>query len=394
MKKFLLNIFKILNSKFTIKNLLIFASFVSFICILLIATSSYLNLKLNNYVKENKTLSKNLDKTKQELYKIKVEDQFVKNKALEEEINNIHINYNKLILAYNNILDLKIQKSNTLEIDKLFTESLAYLSNKNYSSASANITKINTLVKAQTVIIAKDQSPAPANITTSNTAPGSGFSRQAVNTDSGTFTIDIVAADLNSTRVIVDTASDLDCKDNCPVLPLATYVTRNGGFAGINGSYFCPATYPSCAGKTNSFDLLVMNKNKHYFNSDNNVYSTNPAAIFQSGSIRFVNQTLQWGRDTGVDGVLSNYPLLLSGGNVVASDGSKGAKDFVGNKGNTVYIGVIYNVTMEEAAKVLKTLGLDNAMNLDEGGSTALWFNGYKAGPGRDIPNAIIFVSK
>jgi len=31
---------------------------------------------------------------------------------------------------------------------------------------------------------------------------------------------------------------------------------------GINGSFFCPADYPTCAGKTGSFDLLVMNKNK------------------------------------------------------------------------------------------------------------------------------------
>lgn len=33
------------------------------------------------------------------------------------------------------------------------------------------------------------------------------------------------------------------------------------------------------------------------------------AAIF-SGSARFVGQTSEWGRDTGVDGVIANYPLL------------------------------------------------------------------------------------
>ena len=106
------------------------------------------------------------------------------------------------------------------------------------------------------------------------------------------------------------------------------------------------------------------------------------------------------GRDTGADGVLSNYPLLVSGGNQTYTDGgdpkflSKGPRDFIANKGNTAYIGTIYNATMGEAAKILKALGMDNAMNLDEGGSTALWYNGYKAGPGRDIPNAIIFVRK
>jgi hypothetical protein len=51
-------------------------------------------------------------------------------------------------------------------------------------------------------------------------------------------------------------------------------------YAGINGVFFCPSTYPSCAGKTNSFDTLLMNKNKTYFNGTNNIYSTVPAVLF------------------------------------------------------------------------------------------------------------------
>ncbi len=238
------------------------------------------------------------------------------------------------------------------------------------------------------------------NLVVNNSAPGSGFSQQKVHSDAGDFVMSIIASDMGSTHVIVDTASDSDCHDNCPVLPLGDYVSRNGAFAGINGSYFCPSTYPQCAGKTNSFDLLAMNKNKHYLNSDNNVYSTNPVVIFQSGSMRFIGQASGWGRDTGVDGVLSNYPLLVSGGNVVfggdddPKKGGKGSRSFVGNKGSTAYIGVVYNATVAEAARALKALGLDNALNLDSGGSTALWFGGYKAGPGRSLPNAILFVRK
>lgn len=208
-----------------------------------------------------------------------------------------------------------------------------------------------------------------------------------------------MAADLNSTKVIVDTASDADCSNNCPVMPLADYVARNGAFAGINGSYFCPAEYPSCAGKTNSFDTLLMNKNKHYFNSDNNVYSTVPAAIFSPGSVRFVRQSLEWGRDTGVDSVIANYPLLVAGGNINFTEapnepkfGGKAARTFIASKGNMVYIGIVRSALMGESAKVLKTLGMGEALNLDQGGSTALWFGGYKAGPGRNIPNAILFV--
>lgn len=49
---------------------------------------------------------------------------------------------------------------------------------------------------------------------------------------------------------------------------------------------------------------------------------------------------------------------------------------------------------LEDAAKILTTLKLDNALGLDQGDSTALWFGGYKAGPGRNIPNAILFVHK
>lgn len=245
--------------------------------------------------------------------------------------------------------------------------------------------------------------PAPTQqpVVTNNTPPGSGYSRQNVSVEGQTFLVSIIAADLNSTKVIVDTVSDSDCSNNCPVLSLADYVNRNGAFAGINGAYFCPAEYPSCAGKTNSFDTLLMNKNKHYFNSDNNVYSTVPAVIFSAGSARFVSQSLQWGRDTGVDSVIANYPLLVTGGNINFTEnpgepkfGGKAARTFIAAKGNIVYIGIVHGASMSDSAKVLKALGMGDALNLDQGGSTALWFGGYKAGPGRNIPNAILFVTR
>jgi hypothetical protein len=248
--------------------------------------------------------------------------------------------------------------------------------------------------------LVKPVTPSAPPVPASNTPPGSGYSRQSVTSDAGTFTVSLIAADLNSTRVIVDTASDGDCRDNCPVMPLGSYVARNGAFAGVNGSYFCPALYPQCAGKANSFDTLLMNKNKVYFNSDNNVYSTVPAAIFSGGSARFVGRSLEWGRDTGVDAVIANHPLLVSGGQVAfggnddPKQGSKGNRSFVANKGSMVYIGVVHSVTVAESARTLAALGMDNALNLDSGGSAALWSGGYRVGPGRDIPNAVLFVGR
>lgn len=245
-----------------------------------------------------------------------------------------------------------------------------------------------------TPIVTKAPTSAPV---VNNVPPGAGYSRQSVSTTAGVFTVSIISADIGSTRVIVDTASTSDCFSNCPVLSLSDYVARNGGFAGVNGSYFCPRDYPSCAGKENTFDLLAMNKDKYYFNSANNVYSTNPVVGFGNGYINFVGQGSQWGRDTSLNGVLMNYPLLVQGGNITfggdgdPKKGSKGNRSFVANRGSTVYIGVVHSATVAESALVMKSLGMDNALNLDDGGSTALWYGGYKVGPGRQIPNAIIF---
>lgn len=362
-----------------------------------------LSFKINEKNTANFKLENKLKITGEKLNKLEQDDQYKINQKLNKNVKDIEESYKSAVDLYERILDLKVQKQNTTDLEKEFAKSLDLLSDLNYSSASAELKVLSTNIqKVETILAAKPppSTPQAQNVPVNNTPPSGGFSVQKVSTENGEFTVYIVAADLNSTKVIIDTASDSDCGNNCPTLALGDYVSRSGAFAGINGTYFCPQEYPSCAGKTGSFDLLVMNKNKVYFNSSNNVYSTNPAVIFSGNSARFVGQALQWGRDTGVDAVLSNYPLLVSGGQVAYSGGGdpkfapKGARTFIAAKGNMVYIGVIFNASMEEGARVLKTLGMDNALNLDQGGSAALWSGGYKVGPGRGIPNAILFVHK
>ena len=372
------------------------------LAVIVIIVLYVLVFKINQQNVASSKLTNQLIATAAKLNNLQNQDQYKINLGLKKNIDNIQTSYKSSLTLYQRILDLKAQKQDTGDLDKEFAGSLNYLSQLNYASGSASLTLLSVNIKKKEDTLAVSQLPAPAvqNVAQSNTPPGSGFSVQSVTTDNGNFTVYIIAADLNYTRVIVDTASDGDCGNNCPTLPLSDYVSRSGAYAGINGSFFCPAEYPSCAGKTGSFDLLVMNKNKTYFNSANNVYSMNPAVIFTGNSARFVGQALEWGRDTGADAVLSNYPLLVSGGNIAYSGGGdpkfepKGARGFVANKGSTVYIGDVLNATMQDSAKVLKALGMDNAMNLDEGGSTALWSGGYKLGPGRNIPNAILFVHK
>ena len=372
------------------------------LAVVLIVSIFIFVFKINQQNVASSKLTNQLRVTAAKLNNLQNQDQYKINQSLKKNIDNIQTSYKSSLTLYQRILDLKAQKQDTGDLDKEFAGSLNYLSQLNYASGSASLALLTINIKKKEDALVVSQIPAPAvqNVSQSNTPPGSGFSVQSVTTDVGNFTVYIIAADLNSTKVIVDTASGSDCGNNCPTLALSDYVSRSNAFAGINGSFFCPADYPSCAGKTGSFDLLVMNKDKTYFNSANNVYSTNPAVIFTGNTARFVSQALEWGRDTGIDAVLSNYPLLVSGGQVVYGGGGdpkfepKGARGFVANKGSTVYIGDILNATMQDSAKVLKALGMDNAMNLDEGGSTALWSGGYKLGPGRNIPNALLFVHK
>lgn len=355
--------------------------------------ASGLQIELNQ-VKEK------LAKTESEYEALMKEDQKVRNDELAENLNNLKKTYNQAVTQYERILDLRDDSADVSSQEVLLAEVFTLLSKDQYQEAAGKLVDLQkSISELQAALTLKAQLAIP-KAPASNDAPNSGYSRQSVTTDIGSYTVSLVAGDLSSTRVIVDTAGSSDCGNECPVLPLAEYVNRNGGYAGINGSYFCPASYPSCAGKTNTFDLLVMNKDKTYFNSDNNVYSTNPAVIFFDGSVRFVGAASSWGRDTSPTGVLSNYPLLLSGGEIRFTGdgdpkkGSKGNRSFVANKGNVVYIGVVHGATVAESAWALKGLGMENAINLDSGGSTALWSAGYKVGPGRNIPNAIVFVRK
>ncbi len=337
-----------------------------------------------------------------ELAYLKNEDQYLVNEELKQRIAETEAVVQGTGEHYERLLKLKNKTKDTQDLDQLYTDALVYLSELNYSSASATLAKLEQSIEKteQELADVAAQMEIPASVPESSTPPDSGYSRQKVTTETGSYQVSLIAADLSSTRVIVDTASDSDCQQDCPVLWLADYVSRNGAYAGVNGSYFCPATYPSCADKKNTFDLLVMNHKGTYFNSDNNVYSNNPAVIFGDGYIRFVGAASQWGRDTSPSGVLSNYPLLVSGGEVRfggdgdPKKGSLGNRSFVANQGNRVYIGVVHSATVAESALVMKALGMENALNLDSGGSTALWSGGYKVGPGRNIPNAILFVRR
>lgn len=345
-------------------------------------------------------LTRDMTALQTQLTALESEDQYRTNQTLKKNIAETKTVYTQAITVFEKMSDAKLL-SKDQKLDKDFALVLAQLSALNYASASTTLAKLNKQIDETIAAAQVLKGIDVAALTLASDPPGSGYRRQKVSVGGNEFVIDIATGDLSSTKVIVDTASNETCGNDCPVLSLADYATRNGAWAAINGSYFCPASYPSCVGKTNSFDLLLMNKNKVYFNSDNNVYSNNPAVIFMGSSARFVGRAQEWGRDTGIDSMISNYPLLLMnkelqfGGNDDVKMSSNSNRSFVAIKGNTVYIGVIHGVSVVGAAKVLQTMGMEHAINMDSGGSTAMWANGgYKVGPGRNIPNAILFLRK
>lgn len=362
--------------------------------------SNQLHDKLSKLEQTFAALSEEKKNLEIELHAVVSEDQFVKNKELQQEIKDLTTAYAEGVALYEDILELRAGGTKTTQLETLLADSFSDLAKRNYSSGSATLRTLKSEV-AKTQATVAETFEIPESVPVDNAPPSGGYKRQTVETEIGRYLVDIISADLGSTRVVVDTASAGDCKTDCPVDSLGAYAARSGAFAGINGPYFCPAEYPSCADKKNSFDTLLMNKNKTYFNSDNNVYSVVPAVIFSGSGARFVGKSLEWGRDTGVDSVIAAQPMLLSGGNITfggdgdPKKGSKGRRSFIGTNGNTVYIGVVHNATVAEVAYVLKALGLQHALNLDSGGSTALWHQGrYLAGPGRNTPFGILLVRK
>jgi len=351
-----------------------------------------------NLSKQYSVLNAQFASAEAKVRQLESEDQRVRNDKLASEVASIKSEYKKAVEAYESIVKLRESNTKTSALDTLLAESLTFLADLNYSSASATLAKLDAeIIKLN----APSQAAIPISAALDSNPPSSGFKQQAVDVNGSRFLVDIIAGDLNSTKVVVATASEGDCADNCPVDSLGSFVSKAGGYAGINGPYFCPESYPSCAGKKNSFDTLLMNNNKTYFNSSNNVYSAVPAAIFSAGSARFVGASSEWGRDTGVDSVIAAQPMLLSGGEIrfggddEVKRASRGNRSFIASKGSTAYIGVVHNANVAEVALVLKAMGMDNALNLDSGGSTALYANGrYIAGPGRNTPFGIVFVSR
>lgn len=113
------------------------------------------------------------------------------------------------------------------------------------------------------------------------------------------------------------------------------------------------------------------------------------------------------GRLTEITEGIANFPILLVDGenalesyrgNPVLTNKliTKGTKSFIcRTRTNTIIMGSIKNIGIFEVPKVLIAMNCSNAINLDSGGSLAMFRDGkYLIGPGRNIMDAFVIVRK
>lgn len=231
------------------------------------------------------------------------------------------------------------------------------------------------------------------------------YSKRIVTASGGrTYTIDLITADLDKgVRIHTVAANEHNCDSECPASPLADFVQRLSGVAGINGTYFCPPEQLYCVGQKNSFFSFLFNSLSRTFINEEK--RTLPAAgslfVFRPGSITFLQRPTDFPLDENITGALASWPTLLVNGKKAldplsieerqrAVSGNRGA---IGNRGNMLYLISAQGITIPDLVPLVQALELDNAVNLDGEGSSALYYHGkYKVGPGRPIPNAVVVV--
>ncbi|NCU43314.1 hypothetical protein EOL72_03135 [Candidatus Falkowbacteria bacterium] len=238
-----------------------------------------------------------------------------------------------------------------------------------------------------------------------------------VKTDRGSFLTTILKIDLRqpNLKVLTLAAEPRPCPEGvCAAKPLKEYLEAGQGFAAINGSYFCSGN--DCGGLNYYFSPLYESRWEVMINRDKmNFPTTGPIAIIDNENhwhyfkdVRDFVSPENFQAITGrtVSAALSNQPRILENGENVletnkltTAQKNRGTRQALAYKDNPRYRGQgalylisIGNATLEDLGAVLEKFHFDNALNLDGGGSAALIYeNEFLVGPGRDIPNAIVF---
>ncbi len=251
--------------------------------------------------------------------------------------------------------------------------------------------------------------PKPIGIITtpaSDSTAHSSYRRTTVTSSRGSFTTDIMEFELGpgKIQVITDTADDNDCANNCSALSAKGYADRHAGaVAAINGTYFCPPDYSSCSDQINNFFWKIKNPRiEKMINATDGLGENDGFMTFSSTGIpTYYSRWID--APSSVFAGINHKPTVVTNGSYSVDESTLDDKQLtakisraaIGVKGNHLTMALVQSATIMDLGSVMVSLGVDTALNIDAGGSTGWWYNGsYKRGPGRAVPNALVFVEQ
>ena len=239
---------------------------------------------------------------------------------------------------------------------------------------------------------------------------GSAVERRTVHTARGSFTATIVRIDLGDPALRVMTLFAPPETGRA----LLDYVTAVDGFAGMNGTYFCPPNYAFCPNDPPYFtNSRVFDSRLGRFDRSFADPAFNYVLTFDASNTVRLEPVSAWGdvmsafavefeqrHGSRLVAAIASHPQLVKDGRVNVQGRvderqrtEKMMRGGIGIRGRDLYLLQVANATVDDLAEVMVALGMDVALNLDSSGSAALVSDGaYVIGPGRLIPNAIVFV--
>jgi exopolysaccharide biosynthesis protein len=197
---------------------------------------------------------------------------------------------------------------------------------------------------------------------------------------------------------------------------LKSLVERGKGVAGINGAYFTPRDYTGKPDTTNTVRIMLGDGKSYskYFPDTgvNGIFwftrEGNPLLVQNNiYGEKTLRANYNSDRIEDIESGIANFPILLASGvNLVPTYDQawlitekmkvKWTKSFIcRTKQNDIKMGTLGSISMMDVPSLIKKFGCIDAINLDNGGSLALYDNKkYVVVPGRNIMDAFVIVKK
>ncbi|GAB6274994.1 MAG: hypothetical protein STSR0004_18590 [Peptococcaceae bacterium] len=184
---------------------------------------------------------------------------------------------------------------------------------------------------------------------------------------------------------------------------LASMAKRNKAIVAINGTFFNAYGNPPIP----YGNIIKNNKIVHRGSVGTTCgFYADGSAKFGHVEFRNLSDNLADYGWEGVQTAVGAGPRLLTNGKITVNPAGEGftsekilsmcmARSAVGVKTDGTVLLATTTASVKDLARVMKNLGAHNAMNLDGGASSGLWYKGkYITSPGRTLSNALIFKQK